>query len=73
MEDDKKIVKVETYYMDDNNNFVEPEKATKGVIRELDADGNLVRETWGTFSPMPEIPEDDDEFDKYLASLEKKK
>lgn len=58
--------RVETYYFDDNGNMVEPEKATKGVIRELDENGNLVRETWGRFEPAPEY----DDFDAYIASLE---
>ena len=61
------IANVETYYLDDDNNIVEPDKATKGVIRELDENGNLVRETWGTFEPVEEIS--DEEIDKYLASL----
>ncbi len=49
--------KIETYYLDDDGNFVEPEKATRGIIRELDESGNLVRETFGRFVPI----EDDDE------------
>lgn len=59
--------KIETYYLDDDNNIVEPEKATKGVIRELDENGNLVRETWGTFSKDEEMS--DEELDEYIASL----
>ena len=59
--------KIETYYLDDDGNLVEPEKATKGVIRELDKDGNLIRETWGTFESEPEIS--DEELDEYVLSL----
>ena len=59
--------KVETYYLDDNGNMVEPEKATRGVIRELDDNGNLVRETWGTFSDEPRLT--GKELDDYIASL----
>ena len=40
-------VKAEIYYMNDSNEAVEKEIATKAVIRELDKDGNLVYETWG--------------------------
>lgn len=59
--------KIETYYLDDDDNIVEPEKATKGVIRELDENGNLVRETWGNFEKEPELTEE--EFDDYITSL----
>lgn len=63
----EEIHNVETVYLDDNNNIVEKEKATKGVIRELDKDGNLVRETWGTFEKFE--PVSDDEINKYIANL----
>ena len=53
------VVKVETYYLDDDDNIVEPEKATKGIIRELDEDGNLVRETFGTFEERKEISDEE--------------
>ena len=53
--EEKEVVKVETYYLDDDDNIVEPDKATKGIIRELDEDGNLVRETFGTFEEREEI------------------
>lgn len=49
--------KIETYYLDDDGNFVEPEKATRGIIRELDEDGNLVRETFGRFVPIEDTEE----------------
>ncbi len=61
-------LKVETYYFDDDGNTVEPEKATKGVIREVDKDGNLVRETWGRFEEIPRVSDED--FDEYIARLE---
>jgi len=63
----EEIKSVETYYLDDNGNIVEPEKATRGVIRELDENGNLVRETWGTFEKASEIS--DEELDEYVLSL----
>jgi len=56
----------EVYYFDDNDNMVDPEKATKGVIRELDENGNLIRETWGKFEPAPQY----DDFDEYIKQLE---
>ena len=56
----------EVYYFDDNDNMVEPDKATKGVIRELDENGNLIRETWGKFEPAPQY----DDFDEYIKQLE---
>ena len=62
--------KVETVYLDDNNNVVEPEKATRGVIRELDENGNLVRETWGTFEKVEPISDED--LDSYIDSLNSK-
>lgn len=61
------IYKIETYYLDDDGNIVESEKATRGIIRELNENGNLVRETWGAFSKEPEIS--DEEFDDYIESL----
>ena len=62
-------LKVETYYLDDDNNFVEPENATKGIIREVDEEGNLVRETWGTFEPVKKVS--DEEMDAFLETLRK--
>lgn len=63
----EEIKNVETYYLDDDGNLVDPEKATRGVIRELDENGNLIRETWGTFEKQPEIS--DEELDEYVLSL----
>ena len=57
--EEKEVVKVETYYLDDDDNIVEPEKATKGIIRELDENGNLVRETFGTFEERKEISDEE--------------
>lgn len=37
----------EIFYLDDNHNIVNPEKATKCVIRELKNSGELVNEIWG--------------------------
>lgn len=61
-----RVDKTEVYYFDDNGNKVEPEKATKGVIRELDENGNLISETWGRFEEAPQY----DDFDSYIAKLE---
>lgn len=38
----------EIIYFDDNDNIVDKENATRAVIRELDENGNLVREIFGT-------------------------
>ena len=62
--------KVETVYLDDDNNIVDSEKATKGVIRELDEQGNLVRETWGRFEKIEPITDEDIEHS--LANLNPK-
>lgn len=55
-------LKSEVYYLDDEDNVVEKEKATKAVIRELDDKGNLVNEIWGTIDPaLDDSSEDEDE------------
>lgn len=39
--------KEEVFWFDEDENIIEdPEKAVKGVVRELDEDGNLIQETW---------------------------
>lgn len=60
--------KIETVYLDDDNNIVEPEKATRGVIRELDENGDLVRETWGTFEKIDPISDED--LDSYIDKID---
>lgn len=42
--------KSEIYYFDDNDKMVDKEKATKAIIRELDENGNLVREIFGVIN-----------------------
>lgn len=37
----------EIFYMDDTGNTCDKNEATKCIIRECDADGNLIRETFG--------------------------
>ena len=39
-------LKSEISYLDDNNNIVDEEHATHAIVRELDENGNLVRETF---------------------------
>lgn len=41
----------EIFYLDSKNNFVDSSAATKCIIRECDADGNLIVETYGICSP----------------------
>ncbi len=36
----------EIYYLDENGNLTTQENAVKGITRELDKEGNLVRETF---------------------------
>ena len=57
--EENKVSKVETYYLNDDDEMVDPEEATKGIIRELDEDGNLVRETFGTFEERKEISDEE--------------
>ena len=67
MEEINKVDRTEVYYFDDNGKKVAPEKATRGVIRELDENGNLISETWGKFEEAPKY----DDFDSYIAELER--
>ncbi len=69
--EENKVAKVETYYLNDDDEMVDPEEATKGIIRELDEDGNLVRETFGTFYEPPEIS--DEELNEYMLNLLKER
>ena len=36
----------EIYFLDEENNVTEKEKAVKAVIREFDKDGKTINETW---------------------------
>lgn len=45
----------------------EDHETSEGIIRELDAQGNLVRETFGRFYEPPKIS--DEELDKYMREL----
>lgn len=38
--------KTEIYYLDEEHNIVDAEKATEAIIRELDDKGNLVSENY---------------------------
>lgn len=40
----------EIHYFDDGNNPVDEADATKCVIRECRADGELISETWGAYN-----------------------
>ena len=68
----------ECYYLDDQDNIVEGNKTTRVVIRELDDDGNLVREIFGTTgSQLERRVEDDEQHEltleqqEFLANFEK--
>ena len=43
-------MKSEIIYFDENDKIVEKDKAVKAVIRELDENGNLVREIFGVIN-----------------------
>lgn len=38
----------EIYYFDEENNIVDEKEASKCVIRECIANGEIINETWGT-------------------------
>ena len=38
------------YYLDDDNNIVEIEKATHFIMQELDENGNLIKESFGVLN-----------------------
>ena len=53
----------EIFFLDENNNYVDEEKAVKSVIRVLDKNGTLIQEIWGTPNkPKEETIEDGVEF-----------
>ena len=43
----EKKTRSEAYYLDDDHNIVDPDKATKVVINEYDENGVMIREIWG--------------------------
>ncbi len=43
----EKKTRSEAYYLNDDHNLVDPDKATKVVINEYDENGVMIRETWG--------------------------
>lgn len=57
----------EAYYFDDKGKFTTAEKATHGIIREVDENGMLLRETFGYFASKSQY----DSFDEYTAMLER--
>ena len=63
------ITEVTTTWNDDGTRVecYENHETSEGIIRELDAQGNLVRETFGRFYEPPEIS--DEELDKYMREL----
>lgn len=55
-------MKSEIIYFDENDKIVEKDKAVRAVIREVDENGNLVREIFGTIEKEDEEVSDE-EFD----------
>ena len=43
----EKKTRSEAYYLDDDHNIVDPDKATKVVINEYDGNGMMIQETCG--------------------------
>lgn len=43
-------VRSDIVYMDDQGNVVDKSKATRAVIREIDRNGKVLRETFGVIS-----------------------
>lgn len=56
-------MKSEIIYFDENDNIVEKENAVRAVIRELDSNGNLVREVFGVIDNSIPLDVSDEEFD----------
>ena len=48
-----KGTKSKAYYLDDDHNIVDPDKATKVAINEFDENGIMIRETWGFVNQSP--------------------
>ena len=57
-------MKSEIIYFDENDKIVTKEKAVRAVIRELDENGNLVREIFGTIDKSQDEEVTDEEFDE---------
>lgn len=47
------------FYLDDNNNFADKDKATKSVIQVFDDKGNMVQEVWGVINAKEDNPTED--------------
>lgn len=63
--------KSEIIYLDDNRNIVSKEEATRAIIRELDSDGNLVREIFGTIDSKEKEHYSDEEIDAIQDEIQK--
>lgn len=50
---EEKKTRSEAYYLDDDHNIVDPDKASKAVINEFDENGVMIRETWGFVDRVP--------------------
>lgn len=58
----------EIFYMDDNHNFVDKDKATIAVIQEFDETGNLINESWSYLKKKEEekLPDNQEVKVKYV-------
>ncbi len=51
----KKVASVEQAYFDSQGNEVSKEEGCQARITEFDADGNIIREVWGSYTPEKKI------------------
>ncbi len=69
----EKKTRSEAYYLNDDHNIVDPDKATKAVINEYDENGVMIRETWGYTERMLHQQRDKKQwFKKMLHGIKKK-
>ncbi len=49
------VASVEQAYFDSQGNEVSKEEGCQARITEFDADGNIIREVWGSYTPEKKI------------------
>ena len=65
----EKETKSKAYYLDDDHNIVDPDKATKVVISEFNENGVIIRETWGIVNHSHRIEEGEKQEDSKWLKL----
>lgn len=56
------LTTTKTFYLDENNNEVPEEEATKIVMQIYDEEGNMIKEVWGTTKKDVQTEEDAAEY-----------